>query len=184
MAYRVNHHESLTPLGLLPIVLSDVFGKAGRSDSLTVDDGRGGMALPAVLIPGVGPKSIMDSRQGSIPSPGPGHMEDRFEGRKNLGQQGPVTTRLGDIQQSVHVGSKGSSWLTHFSWGGQHRFEKDPLSVGKVGGIIFLLNRLEIRCRGDVVLSGPVPSPCLCLDSCWFPQNYHENRSFDSSDGI
>jgi hypothetical protein len=102
MTCRVDHDESLAPLGLIPHVVSDLFGKAGRSNSLTVDDGCCGTALPAVLLPGVGPKSIMDARQGSTPSPSPEHMGDRLVGRKTPGQQVPLTTILGDIQQSVH----------------------------------------------------------------------------------
>ena len=184
MTYRVDHDEAFAPLGLLPCVVSDHFGEAGRSNSLAIDDGRAGTALPAVLLPGVGPKSIMDARQGSIPSPGPEHMEDRFVGRKTLGQQVPMTTSLGDIQQSVHDESKRSSWPTRLSWLGQHRFEKHPLSVGKVGGEFCILHRLETRCRGDVGLSGPVPSQCLNAELCCFPEDFRKNEGFEFSDGL
>jgi hypothetical protein len=61
MADRIDHDESFAPLGLLPGVVSDLFGKASRSNRLAVDDGRGGAALPYVLLPGADPKSIMDA---------------------------------------------------------------------------------------------------------------------------
>jgi len=184
MAHRVDHDESLAPLGLLACVVSDLFGKASRSNRLAVDDGRGGAALPPVLLPGVGPKSIMDAPQGSVPSPGPEHMEDRFVGRKALGQQVPVTTSLRDIEQSVHNDSKRSSWPTRLSWLGQHRFEKRPLSVGKVGGETCILHRLDTRCRGDVAVSGRVPSQCQNAEPCWFLEDFHENAGFEFSDGL
>ena len=139
--------------------------------------------LPAFLLPGVGPKSIMDARQGSIPSPDPEHMEDRFVGRKTLGQQVPVTTSLGDIQQSVHDESKRSSCPTRLSWLGQHRFAKHPLSIGEVGGRIRILHCLETRCRGDVGLSGSVPNQCLSAEPCCIPEGCYENTGFEFSDG-
>jgi hypothetical protein len=54
----------------------------------------------------------MDARQGSIPNTGPEHTEDRIVGRKALGEQVPLTTRLVDMQQNVHDESKVSSWPT------------------------------------------------------------------------
>lgn len=184
MAHRVDHDESFAPFGLLPCVVSDLFGKASRSNRLTVDDGRGGAALPAVLLPGVGPKSIMDARQGPIPSPGPEHMEDRLVGRKALGQQVPVTTSLRDIEQSIHHESKRGSWPTRLSWLGQHRFEIRPLSIGEVGSEICILHRLETRCRGDVALPGIVSSQCRNPDLRPFPEDFRGNGEFEFSDGL
>jgi len=184
MAHRVDHDESLAPRGLPPFVVSDLFGKASISNRLAVDDGRGGADLLSVLLPGVGPKSIMDALQGSVPSPGPEPMEDRFKGGKAFGQQVPVTTSLRDIEQSVHNDSKRSSWSTRLSWLGQHRFEKRPLSVGRVGGEACILYCLDTRCRGDVAASGRVPSHCQNAETCCFPEGFHENAGFEFSDGL
>ena len=184
MAHRVDHDESFAPLGLLPCVVSDLFGKASRSNCLTVDDGRGGAALPAVLFAGVGPKSIMDARQGSIPSPGPEHMEHRLVGRKVLGQQVPVTTTFGDIEQCVDHVPKRGSWSARSRRLGQHRLEIRPLSIGEVGGEICILHRLETRCRGDVAHPGRVSSQRKSLDSRGFAQEFLGNGKFEFSDGL
>jgi hypothetical protein len=70
------------------------------------------------------------------------------------------------------------------SWLGQHRFEKRPLSVGKVGGETCILHRLDTHCRGDVAVSGRVPSQCQNAEPCWFPEDFHENAGFEFSDGL
>jgi len=184
MAQRVDHDESFAPLGLLPGVVSDLFGKASRSNRLTVDDGRGGAALPAVFLPGIGPKSIMDTRQGSIPSPVPEHMEDRLVGRKALGQQVPVTTSLRDIEQGVDDVPKRGSWSARSRGLGQHRFEIRPLSIGEVGCEICILHRLETRCRGDVALPGLVSSQHRNPDLRSFTENFRGNGEFEFSDGL
>jgi len=183
MTYRVDHDEAFAPLGLLPCVVSDHFGEAGRSNSLAIDDGRAGTALPAVLLPGVGPKSIMDARQGSAPSPGPEHMEDRLVGRKVLGQEVPVTTTLGDLEQCVDDVGKRSSWSPRSRGLGQHRFEIRPLSIGAVGSEICILHRLGTRCRGDVALPGLVSSQHLNLGLRCFREDFRENGESEFSDG-
>jgi hypothetical protein len=75
MGHRVDHDESLAPLGLLPCVVGGFCGEPCRSNSLTVDDGGSGTTPATLLRPGVGSKPIADARLGSIASPGSESMK-------------------------------------------------------------------------------------------------------------
>jgi len=75
--------------------------------------------------------------------PGCEYVVNRLIGWEILGQQAPVAAGLGDVEQRVHNAAKrgtGSAGRRRF---GQHRFEKLPLSIGKVGGELCILHRLE-----------------------------------------
>lgn len=96
----------------------------------------------------------MDGRHGAIASPDSENVKDCFVGRIILGQQVPVTSSPGEVEQRVDDEEQGSSWSAGPSGLGQHGFQIGPLGVGKVGSEICILDRLETRCRGDVAVSG------------------------------
>jgi len=78
----------------------------------------------------------MDGRHESLAGPGGKDVVDRLVGWEILGQQVPVATRLGEVEQRVHDTAKRGTGSARRRGFGQHRFEKLPLSVGQVGGEI------------------------------------------------